>query len=312
MRFIKTYRSGLEVAVDVYSPEYLTSGQLWPDGNARLKELFKSHEIIYLNGLASEENLRLMEQAESYPARTYQIFFLDASWAYGAAINRIFQAKRDGDTDGRQLADVLCNTEPGRDGGVDLLGGLYRNLIRGASELASGRSPQARSWNNLVRYMNYQAASMSIAGQPAPALYGLSGVLNNRFAPLDSITGETLQEQGKVRFENNDGTYIPDGFEEGITRNIEVSESLPIGSLQVTVNIQHTYIGELTVELERGGQTLVLWENQGVDQDNLERTFMVNEFNGQDARGTWTLRVRDLAAEDQGTLLGWTLVITRP
>jgi subtilisin-like proprotein convertase family protein len=41
------------------------------------------------------------------------------------------------------------------------------------------------------------------------------------------------------------------------------------------------------------------------------RTFVVNDFVGDDLEGTWRLVVIDVAAPDKGTLKSWSLEVTR-
>ncbi len=110
-------------------------------------------------------------------------------------------------------------------------------------------------------------------------------------------------------FESTPGTAIPDNDSAGISDTINVPESLNIGALRVTVDITHTYVGDLKVSLTRGEQTVDLQDQEGGGDDDLHKTFTVNDFNGTDARGDWTLEVSDNANVDTGTLDGWTLTV---
>jgi len=75
----------------------------------------------------------------------------------------------------------------------------------------------------------------------------------------------------------------------------------------VTVDISHTYVGDLTVELSHGGRTITLHAREGGPDDDLKKTFTVTELAGQERAGDWTLRVADGVADDVGTLNGWSL-----
>ncbi|QTR03840.1 S8 family peptidase, partial [Saccharothrix algeriensis] len=69
---------------------------------------------------------------------------------------------------------------------------------------------------------------------------------------------------------------------------------------QVTVNIVHTYIGDLVVDLVAPDGTVYNLHNRsGGSADNINRTFTVNA-SSEAAAGAWKLRVRDLATIDTG------------
>ncbi len=104
---------------------------------------------------------------------------------------------------------------------------------------------------------------------------------------------------------------IPDNSPTGASSPITVATGGNISSLAVSVDITHTYRGDLRVELVRGTQTVVLVDRQGAGEDNLVSTFSVADFNGTDAAGDWILRVVDTAGQDTGTLDTWSLAITR-
>ncbi|MFI9812145.1 S8 family peptidase [Saccharothrix variisporea] len=76
---------------------------------------------------------------------------------------------------------------------------------------------------------------------------------------------------------------------------------------QVTVNIVHTYIGDLIVDLVAPDGTVYNLHNRsGGSADNINRTYTVNA-SSETAAGTWKLRVRDQAAIDTGRIDSWTL-----
>jgi hypothetical protein len=75
----------------------------------------------------------------------------------------------------------------------------------------------------------------------------------------------------------------------------------------VEVHIQHTFIGDLVVDLiSPDGSVFNLWNRQGGSTDNINQTFTVN-LSGEAANGTWTLRASDRAAIDSGKIDSWTL-----
>ncbi|MEM6958733.1 MAG: proprotein convertase P-domain-containing protein, partial [Myxococcota bacterium] len=74
---------------------------------------------------------------------------------------------------------------------------------------------------------------------------------------------------------------------------------------------EHTYRGDLRVEVEKDGEIEVLTNGQGGGEDNFEGTFDLSAFDGIEASGTWILRVVDGAGDDVGAILSWGLDIAR-
>lgn len=111
-------------------------------------------------------------------------------------------------------------------------------------------------------------------------------------------------------FAGQGGIDIPDNDATGIRSTASVPDSLSIGTLQVELNVTHTYVGDLRIVLSHNGTERVVWENEGGSADDIHRTLPVAGFEGQDARGDWTLSIVDNAGQDVGTLVGWNLLVT--
>ncbi|HEU4733785.1 MAG TPA: proprotein convertase P-domain-containing protein [Kofleriaceae bacterium] len=105
---------------------------------------------------------------------------------------------------------------------------------------------------------------------------------------------------------------IPDNNATGITSNNSVTGSGNVFSMTLSLNITHTFIGDLVVTLiSPDGTQFVVSNRQGGSTDNLVINNMaITAFNGLPAAGTWKLKVQDLAAADVGTLNSWSLAIT--
>ena len=113
-------------------------------------------------------------------------------------------------------------------------------------------------------------------------------------------------------YTNSDGGDIPDNDPAGLKSDIVVTEGGTIEAVSVTVDITHTFRGDLTVKLVRdSGGEVVLHDQEGASEDDLKKTFSVGDFNGEDAAGTWSLVITDNANLDAGKLNSWTLDITR-
>lgn len=104
---------------------------------------------------------------------------------------------------------------------------------------------------------------------------------------------------------------IPDNNATGVTSNLPVAATGNVVSLQVSLNITHTYKGDLRVSLlSPAGSEHVLHANAGGSADNVVLTASaVTAFNGQPANGTWRLKIVDNAASDTGTLTAWSLLL---
>jgi subtilisin-like proprotein convertase family protein len=112
-------------------------------------------------------------------------------------------------------------------------------------------------------------------------------------------------------YSSTETVAIPDNDEAGASSTIEVADGGTISGLSVDVDITHTYRGDLTVTLSKGGTSVTLVDGEGAGADDIVESFDVSDFDGEDAAGTWTLTVVDSANADTGTINGWSLTITR-
>ena len=119
-----------------------------------------------------------------------------------------------------------------------------------------------------------------------------------------------------IRAENATAMPIPDNQPAGITSLIRIAEAGVVKQLKVNVDITHTYIGDLVVELTSpGGQTATLHSRAGGSADNLIKSYdsapgtPLAAFVGQAVTGDWKLTVKDIAGQDIGKLNRWSLEI---
>jgi subtilisin-like proprotein convertase family protein len=113
--------------------------------------------------------------------------------------------------------------------------------------------------------------------------------------------------EGEIVVENTTPLDIPDNTPAGVTSTIDVSDTAAIASLKVRVDITHTYIGDLTVELRHGGKSILLHNQAGGSTDNLKEEYTVPDFVGASASGSWDLFVADKAGSDVGKLNSWAI-----
>lgn len=111
-----------------------------------------------------------------------------------------------------------------------------------------------------------------------------------------------------ARFENTTDYTISDNatVESPITVS-GVSGKAP-SSLRVRVNIVHTHIGDLRVQLIAPNGTVYILKAYGTggSTDNINTTYTVNA-SSEKADGTWKLRVSDNTAKDTGRINSWAL-----
>ncbi len=109
---------------------------------------------------------------------------------------------------------------------------------------------------------------------------------------------------------------IPDNEFTGIESAIGITATGHAQDVSVTVDITHTYIGDLEVDLVApSGRSARLHDKEGRSADNINRSYGLDNtpalqaMLGQDIAGSWSLRVRDLAGADVGTLNRWSITL---
>jgi subtilisin-like proprotein convertase family protein len=109
---------------------------------------------------------------------------------------------------------------------------------------------------------------------------------------------------------------IPDDQPDGIKNELLISKAGKLSSIGVTVDITHTYRGDLNVRLAApSGKTVVLHSDQGGRLDNLQLDLNsdsfapLSELAGEAIEGQWALYVADLVKDDVGRLDKWGVTI---
>ena len=188
--------------------------------------------------------------------------------------------------DGRM--DLEHNNNRG-DGG-DLFGGIA------GTALSHATTPSSRQWNNVDSRL----------------------VLSQISAPDDVITfhvGEVATGQ-TASGQASPGLQIPDNNQAGVSSSIALNQAGFARRIRAGVDIKHTFIGDLEVELvSPSGEHALIHNRQGGGQDNLRQTYdsaanpALAALTGKPAAGNWELRVRDLDAQDTGRLDTWNIEI---
>ena len=90
-----------------------------------------------------------------------------------------------------------------------------------------------------------------------------------------------------------------------------------INSIEVSVDIRHTWRGDLRLTLAApDGSQIVLLDGTGGSRDDVVQSFRSSDqpalfagLVGASAAGDWRLKVKDMIAHDAGTIVKWGLAI---
>lgn len=137
------------------------------------------------------------------------------------------------------------------------------------------------------------------------------GILNHW--DLDVV----VNTAAKVQKESEAAIAIPDNDSAGVSDSIEVERSGNVRDIKVSVDITHTWIGDLKIELRSpSGHAIMLHNRSGGQSDNVIKTYDVQNLSAlqslidEEAQGLWVLKVTDHAGRDVGKLNRWGLEIT--
>lgn len=192
--------------------------------------------------------------------------------------------------------DILSSA-PGSDTATTTMSGtsMAAPHVTGAAALYLSANPTATPAQVQTALIN-NATSNAISdtkGSPNKLLY---------------IGGDTTTPPAGPRFENTNDYTVSDNAT--VTSPIAVtgvSGNAP-SNLSVTVDIRHTFRGDLKVELVApdGSAYLLKDYNSNDSADNVQATYTVNA-SSEVANGTWKLRVTDNWTNDTGYINAWSL-----
>jgi len=130
----------------------------------------------------------------------------------------------------------------------------------------------------------------------------------NAYSGLSLVASYTTGGGGGSNFfENLTNVNIPDNNSAGITSNISVIRSGQAGTISVAVDIKHTYIGDLTVDvISPSGTSTRVHNRAGGSANDILQTYTVNAGT-EPSNGTWQLKVIDSAGADTGYIDAWSI-----
>ncbi|MFZ5764812.1 MAG: M4 family metallopeptidase [Thermodesulfobacteriota bacterium] len=125
---------------------------------------------------------------------------------------------------------------------------------------------------------------------------------------VEELTSRTLTAEEVVE------EPIPDNDPAGITSALTMAAAGPILHLDVTVDIAHTWVGDLVITLvSPAAREIVLHKRAGGSRHDLKKTYSSKDGGelapliNTDPAGVWRLRVVDLAGQDSGVLHRWSM-----
>ncbi len=129
--------------------------------------------------------------------------------------------------------------------------------------------------------------------------------------------GGAIDTDGQLMIEVNPDMLIPDNNQDGVRSLIAVTQQGAIQSVSVSVDIVHTWIGDLLVTLEHpDGEAIILHNRDGNSGDDIVKTYssddvaVLGNLIGKPVNGDWNLHIVDHAGQDVGRLNRWGLDIT--
>ncbi|MCL3996074.1 M4 family metallopeptidase [Streptomyces lavenduligriseus] len=165
-------------------------------------------------------------------------------------------------------------------------------------------------WTSTTNYAGARTGTLAAAGE----LYGTTSAEYK--AVQDAWAGVGVGARsggggggGGTSYESSTPVAIPDNGP-AVTSDITVSGrtgNAP-SSLSVSVDISHTWRGDLVIDLVGPSGTAYRLKNYSSSDsgDGVNETYTVNAA-AESANGTWKLRVQDQATYDTGTINGWKL-----
>lgn len=148
-------------------------------------------------------------------------------------------------------------------------------------------------------------------GNPNIELDEVRELIRKSRAGVDEEDEDT--EARTITASNDDLIAIPDNDPNGVTSIVEVAEEGTVTGVTIDLGIEHTYRGDIIVELRHAGVAMNVYDGSSVDSQWEDDVVLTGEavegFLGSAAAGEWELFIYDRWGYDTGSLTGWTLNI---
>ena len=152
----------------------------------------------------------------------------------------------------------------------------------------------------VVNYNAVPAWQTNAAGYHFHHFYGLGAIDVDAAVYKALFTGVSLPALQITDWVNTQvNAEIPDASLVGVQSNINVEQALTVESVQVKLNIDHTRLRDLAIELvsPSGTRSVLMSARTGLlagnDGGYTDSVMLSNHFYGEQAQGNWTLNVID-------------------
>ncbi len=127
--------------------------------------------------------------------------------------------------------------------------------------------------------------------------------------PVTPPTSGTPPVVASETFSSSQVVAVPDNNSLGVSSSLKVTSAPQGRKVLISVNIAHTYIGDLVVKVvATDGKSVVLSSRAGGSADNIVKTYDATAALGNVASaGTYKLVVQDLAKYDTGSIKSWSI-----
>jgi hypothetical protein len=277
---------GVTVEIDLYSP-YDFSGLGDMSHFSNFQKALGEHEIVAYDG-HSMLGASDFWSRPTYPS-FYQVFLYGGCLGYEYYVRPILEGKG-----GWDKVDIVSSVVEVSASANDFAAPFLSKIIWA---LDNGNNA---SWKDLLRVIRERVGDST---------FGASGVRGNCYSPAGPVCTPATPPGETRRYESTNAVAIPDNDPSGVTSVITVPDALTAVSATLELDVTHAWVGDLRIILSHGGTDAVVWDRAGGSAKNISQSFTLDAFAGKDAAGDWTLRLVDGAAQDQGTLNRWALVI---
>ena len=104
---------------------------------------------------------------------------------------------------------------------------------------------------------------------------------------------------------------IPDNNAGGLVKTVAVATSMVVETVELVLNVDHNFIGDLQIELTSpsGTVSLLAKKRQDTQDDLVNDVFTTFRCWDEDSAGIWTVKIADLAANSAGVWTDFSLRI---
>lgn len=146
--------------------------------------------------------------------------------------------------------------------------------------------------------------------------YGKVNAYKAVLAAQQHLAASTLRVSKYLQGRNDSKIEIPDDNPQGGGSAIRVNDADTVKDVRVSVDIEHSFLGDLEIYLvaPSGKSVLLQGRTLGCNKRlqvtySLQQTPVLRLLLGESTKGVWQLRVVDCAPEDIGRLNSWELTL---